>query len=136
MVTLKKLTYQGFRGQSREIDFSDGTTVISSRNGGGKTTLAKVIMGLVRPTSGQILWNGRDITHLSITERARLGISYGFQQPPRFKGMRIRDMLGLAAGNRNLTRDECCSYLNRVGLCAAQQALTIARIILQMESEA
>ena len=58
--------------------------VFTGPNGGGKTTLAKVIMGLVKPTSGQILWNGRDITGLSITERARLGISYGFQQPPRF----------------------------------------------------
>ena len=93
--------------------------VITGPNGGGKTTLAKAVMGLVKPTAGQILWNGQDITELSITERARLGISYGFQQPPRFKGLRVRDLLELASGNRKLTRDECCSYLNRVGLCAA-----------------
>ena len=93
--------------------------VFTGPNGGGKTTLAKVIMGLVQPTGGQILYNGEDITGLSITERARRGISYGFQQPPRFKGLRVRDLLELASGNRKLTRDECCSYLNRVGLCAA-----------------
>ena len=93
--------------------------VFTGPNGGGKTTLAKIIMGLVTPTEGQILWNGQDVTHMTITERAKLGISYGFQQPPRFKGLRVRDLLALASGNRNLSRDECCSYLNRVGLCAA-----------------
>ena len=70
--------------------------VITGPNGGGKTTLAKAIMGLVKPTSGQILYNGADITDLSITERARLGVSYGFQQPPRFEGLRVRDLLELA----------------------------------------
>ena len=92
--------------------------VFTGPNGGGKTTLAKIIMGLVTPTSGQILWNGQDITNLSITERAKLGISYGFQQPPRFKGLRVRDLLALASGNDSLTREECCQYLTRVGLCA------------------
>ena len=91
--------------------------VITGPNGGGKTTLAKVIMGLVRPTQGKIFWNGEDITPLSITERARRGISYGFQQPPRFKGMRVSDLLQIAAG-KNLSHDEACSYLTRVGLCA------------------
>ena len=100
------------------LTIDERMVVITGPNGGGKTTLAKVIMGLVKPTSGQIIWNGQDITDLDITERARLGISYGFQQPPRFKGMRVRDLLELAAGTK-LTRDECCSYLNRVGLCAA-----------------
>ncbi len=76
--------------------------VITGPNGGGKTTLAKAVMGLVQPTSGQILWNGTDITHMSITERARLGVSYGFQQPPRFKGMKVRDLLALAAGTEIL----------------------------------
>ena len=66
--------------------------VVTGPNGGGKTTLAKAIMGLVKPTSGSILWNGEDITGLSITDRARKGISYGFQQPPRFKGLRVRDL--------------------------------------------
>ena len=72
--------------------------VFTGPNGGGKTTLAKVIMGLVQPTEGQILYNGQDVMGLSITERARLGISYGFQQPPRFKGITVHDLLLLAAG--------------------------------------
>ena len=75
-------------------------------------------MGLVKPTSGQIIWNGQDITELDITERARLGISYGFQQPPRFKGLTTRDLLSLAAGDPKLSKDKCCQYLTRVGLCA------------------
>ena len=72
--------------------------VFTGPNGGGKTTLAKIIMGLVQPTSGQIFYNGEDITGLSITERAKKGISYGFQQPPRFKGITVHDLLLLAAG--------------------------------------
>lgn len=93
--------------------------VITGPNGGGKTTLARAIMGLIRPTAGQILWNGTDITALSVTERAKKGISYGFQQPPRFKGMRVQDLLELSAGAGTLSRDECCQYLTQVGLCAA-----------------
>ena len=93
--------------------------VITGPNGGGKTTLAKAIMGLAQPTGGQILYNGADITHMSITERARLGVSYGFQQPPRFKGLRVRDLLALAAGRDSLKREEGCQYLTKVGLCAA-----------------
>ena len=92
--------------------------VFTGPNGGGKTTLAKVVMGLVTPTSGQILWNGQDITELGITERARLGISYGFQQPPRFKGLTVRDLLTLASGDQKLSKDRCCQYLTKVGLCA------------------
>ena len=92
--------------------------VFTGPNGGGKTTLAKIIMGLVKPTGGQIIWNGRDITDLGITERARLGISYGFQQPPRFKGLKVRDLLSLASGRENLKREEACQYLTKVGLCA------------------
>ena len=92
--------------------------VFTGPNGGGKTTLAKIIMGLVQPTSGRIVYNGRDITGLSITERARLGISYGFQQPPRFKGITVHDLLRLAAGRDKLTKDQCCAYLTKVGLCA------------------
>ena len=92
--------------------------VVTGPNGGGKTTLAKAIMGLVKPTSGSILWNGEDITGLSITDRARKGISYGFQQPPRFKGLRVRDLLELASGRQDLSHEEECQSLTRVGLCA------------------
>ena len=92
--------------------------VFTGPNGGGKTTLARAIMGLIRPTSGQIFYNGRDITDLGITERARLGICYGFQQPPRFKGMRVRDLLCIAAGDEKLPQSVCCDYLAQVGLCA------------------
>ena len=127
MLELKSVSYtvregDGELGILKDISLTiddHKLVVFTGPNGGGKTTLAKIIMGLVKPTSGQILWNGQDITDLGITERARLGISYGFQHPPRFKGLRVRDLLELASGNRKLTRDECCSYLNRVGLCAA-----------------
>ncbi|MBQ5583123.1 MAG: ATP-binding cassette domain-containing protein [Ruminiclostridium sp.] len=124
MLELKGLTYQVDNGATNILNGIDLTVadnkfiVITGPNGGGKTSLAKTIMGLYQPTGGQILWNGTDITNMTITERAKLGISYGFQQPPRFKGMRVRDLLELASGTK-LTRDECCSYLNRVGLCAA-----------------
>ena len=91
--------------------------VITGPNGGGKTTLAKAIMGLVQPTSGQILWNEEYVTGLSVTERARRGISYGFQQPPRFKGLKVKDLLELASG-KGLTHEEECQFLTRVGLCA------------------
>ena len=91
--------------------------VITGPNGGGKTTLAKLIMGLETPTGGRILWNGEDITALSVTERAKRGVSYGFQQPPRFKGLTVYDLLKTASG-RDMTRIECCDYLTRVGLCA------------------
>ena len=127
MLELKGLSYQVEDGAAKtdilneiHLTIADNElVVITGPSGGGKTTLAKAIMGLVKPTGGSILWNGQDITELSITERAKLGISYGFQQPPRFKGLRVRDLLELASGNQKLTRDECCSYLNRVGLCAA-----------------
>ena len=91
--------------------------VITGPNGGGKTTLAKTIMGLATPTSGRILWNGEDITDLSIADRAKKGISYGFQQPPRFKGMKVSDLLQSAAGKK-LNHKEACSYLPKGGLCA------------------
>ncbi len=91
--------------------------VITGPNGGGKTTLARTVMGINPATSGSILWNGRDITKLSVTERARLGISYGFQQPPRFKGMKVRDLLNIAAG-APMSHDRACDYLTKVGLCA------------------
>ena len=101
------------------VTIPDGKLIVfTGPNGGGKTTLAKIIMGLVTPTGGQILYNGQDITNASITERARLGISYGFQQPPRFKGITVRDLLTIASGDEKLTKDKCCRYLTQVGLCA------------------
>ena len=115
MLELKGLHFQveDAGGQTeilRGIDLTiadNAFVVITGPNGGGKTTLAKAIMGLVKPTGGQIVWNGQDITALDITQRAKLGISYGFQQPPRFKGLRVRDLLELASGNKKMTRDEC-----------------------------
>ena len=102
------------------LSVADGRfIVITGPNGGGKTTFAKTVMGLYQPTGGQILWNDTDITSLSITERAQLGISYGFQQPPRFKGLKVRDLIALASGNADLTKAESCQYLTQVGLCAA-----------------
>ena len=93
-------------------------TVFTGPNGGGKTTLAKIIMGLKEPDSGSVIWNGTDITHMSITDRARLGISYGFQQPPRFKGIKVRDLLGIASPKKLLSKKDACSFLTQVGLCA------------------
>ena len=92
--------------------------VFTGPNGGGKTPLAKVIMGLVQPTSGRVLYNGEDVPALSITARANRGISYRLQQPPRFKGITVHDLLLLAAGEDKLSKDKCCAYLTKVGLCA------------------
>ena len=102
------------------LSIEEGSFVaVLGHNGSGKSTLAKIIAGIYTPTSGRILLDGEDITGLDITQRARLGVSYGFQQPPRFKGLRVRDLLALAAGSEKLTREEGCQYLTRVGLCAA-----------------
>ena len=86
-------------------------------NGGGKSTLAKVIAGIIAPTEGQIFWEGEDVTSLSVTERARKGISYAFQQPVRFKGLTVRDLISIAAG-KNANISDACAYLSEVGLCA------------------
>ena len=88
-------------------------------NGGGKSTLAKLIAGIYLPTSGQILFNGVDTTNMSITERAKLGITYAFQQPVRFKGITVKDLITLASG-RELSVAEVCKYLSEVGLCARE----------------
>lgn len=93
--------------------------VITGPNGGGKSTLAKVIAGILPPTSGRILFDGKDITNSSITERARLGIGFAFQQPVRFKGITVRDLINLSAGSK-LTEAEIYAYLRDVGLCARE----------------
>lgn len=92
-------------------------TVITGPNGGGKSTLAKLIMGIEKPTEGTILFDGEDITDMSIDERAKRKIGYAFQQPPRFKGMSVRKLLSLAHGE-DLDEEICCSYLTDVGLCS------------------
>ncbi len=91
--------------------------VITGPNGSGKSTLAKIIMGINKPTSGKIIFNDKDITHLSITERAKLGISFAFQQPVKFKGITVKDMISLAT-NKEATVADACKYLSDVGLCA------------------
>ncbi len=92
-------------------------TAITGPNGGGKSTLAKLIMGIERPTSGKIIFNGTDITDMNITQRANLGISFAFQQPVRFKGIRVKDLITLASG-APLSTAGACEYLSQVGLCA------------------
>ena len=100
------------------LNIEDGSfAVITGPNGGGKSTLARLIMGIEKPTSGRIYYNGEDITDLPINERAQKGIGYAFQQPARFKGLTVRALLSLAYGSE-LPEDECCSYLSRVGLCS------------------
>jgi len=90
---------------------------ITGPNGGGKSTLAKVIVGIYKPTNGRILLDGEDITDLTITERAKKGISFAFQQPVRFKGIKVKDLMTLAAG-KETTIGQACEYLSEVGLCA------------------
>ena len=126
MLELRHISYSvpstdGTQGILKDINLTipdHRMIVFTGPNGGGKTTLAKIIMGLVQPTEGQVIYNGQDVTHLNITERAKLGISYGFQQPPRFKGITVHDLLMIAAGEKKLTKDLCCQFLTKVGLCA------------------
>ncbi len=93
--------------------------VVTGPNGGGKTTLAKLIAGIQVPSAGRILFDGQDITDLDVTARAKAGIAYAFQQPVRFKGLAVRDLLELAAG-RSLSELELCDLLGKVGLCAQE----------------
>ena len=99
------------------LKIEDRFVAITGPNGGGKSTLAKLIAGIVTPTSGQILLDGEDITGLSITERARKGISFAFRQPVRFKGLTVKDLITLASG-KDISISQACSYLSEVGLCA------------------
>lgn len=127
MLQIKDLTYIVDEGEERKtiidnltLDISDGKfTVITGPNGGGKSTLAKLIAGIIKPTSGSILLDGEDITDMSITDRALRGISYAFQQPVKFKGLQVFDLLKIAAGKETkLSFNDACSYLSEVGLCA------------------
>ncbi|MBO7292816.1 MAG: ATP-binding cassette domain-containing protein [Clostridia bacterium] len=124
MLELKNISYIAGEGEERREILSDVSLMIDDRltaitgpNGGGKSTLAKVIAGIYTPTSGRIYLDGRDITDLSITERAKLGISYAFQAPVRFKGITVRDLITLANGHE-ISVSEACEYLSEVGLCA------------------
>ena len=122
MLTLEQITWGAPGGERvlKGVDLSipDGKLiVVTGPNGGGKTTIAKLIAGLEKPDSGRILLDGEDITGLDITGRARRGISYAFQQPVRFKGVTVRDLVELAAGG-SLSEDKLCEILSRVGLCA------------------
>ena len=101
------------------LTIDEGFVALTGPNGGGKSTLAKLIAGIYTPTSGNIYFNNVDITNMSITERARLGITYAFQQPVRFKGITVRDLITLASG-RELNVAEVCRYLSEVGLCARE----------------
>ena len=103
-------------GISLKIDESK-FVAITGPNGSGKSTLAKLIVGIIKPTSGKIIYNGTDITDMSISDRAKLGISFAFQQPVRFKGIKVIDLLRMASG-KQLSISEACEYLSEVGLCA------------------
>ena len=123
MLELKNICYEVEDNKEIIRDISlqieDHFVAITGPNGGGKSTLAKIIAGIVTPTSGQILLDGEDITGLNITERANKGISFAFQQPVHFKGLTVRDLITIAAGKK-LSVNEICDILSEVGLCARE----------------
>lgn len=123
MLELKNISYRVEDGNAKDIlnninlKIDERFTAITGPNGGGKSTLAKMIAGIIQPTAGQIIFDGQDITNMSVTERAKLGVSFAFQQPVRFKGITVLDLIRLAAGTK-LSVDGACKYLSEVGLCA------------------
>ena len=122
MLTLENIVWQLPDGEKIlngvNLTVSGGRmTVVTGPNGGGKTSLAKIIAGLEKPTSGRLLLDGEDITGLDITQRAQKGISFAFQQPVRFKGLTVKDLITLASG-KQIGVPEACGYLSEVGLCA------------------
>ena len=126
MLELQNLSFQveGQDSNTKEIikninlTLEDHTfTAITGPNGGGKSTLAKLIMGIEKPTSGKIIFDGTDITNMDVSERARLGISFAFQQPVRFKGIKVKDLITLASRDK-LSTAGACEFLSKVGLCA------------------
>lgn len=124
MLELKNVSFSansenGEKEILKNISFKadDGFVAITGPNGGGKSTLAKIIAGIIKPTSGKIFLDNVDITDMSITERANVGISFAFQQPVRFKGITVNDLIRLASG-REISISEACDYLSAVGLCA------------------
>lgn len=128
MLELKNVTFdvkadgegkEIIRGISLSIP-DDKLVVVTGPNGGGKSTLAKIIMGIEKPTEGQILFNGEDITDKSITERANMGIGFAFQSPVRFKGIQVYDLIRLATGSRKISEKDACRYLTEVGLDAKE----------------
>lgn len=123
MLELRNISYHVNDGEGKDIlndinlVIDERFTAITGPNGGGKSTLAKLIAGIIQPTSGQILLDGVDVTQMSITERAKAGISFAFQQPVRFKGITVLDLIRLASG-KNVSMEGACQYLSEVGLCA------------------
>ena len=121
MLELRNIQYdvEGNKEILKDVNLTikERFVAITGPNGGGKSTLAKIIAGIITPTGGSIFLDGEDITNLSITERANKGISYAFQQPVRFKGLTVKDLLTLAAGKKTTVK-EACDILSEVGLCA------------------
>ena len=121
MLEFRNVSYETPEGKALlrngSLKIDDRFVAVTGPNGSGKSTMAKLIAGIYTPTSGQILLDGVDITNLSITERAKTGVSFAFQQPVRFKGITVKELISIASG-KNISVAEACSYLSEVGLCA------------------